>query len=78
MGKVAAARGQKKAVAMSWDYAAGDESVDGFKEAFSSGGGKIVKELFLPFPNVEFQPLLTEIASIKPEPSMSSSPAAAP
>ncbi len=30
-------------------------------------GGKIEKELYLPFPKVEFQPLLTEIASIKPD-----------
>jgi branched-chain amino acid transport system substrate-binding protein len=67
MGKVAAGRGQKRAVAVSWDYAAGHESVDGFKDAFTAGGGKIEKELFLPFPNVEFQPILTEIASIKPE-----------
>ena len=67
MGKVAASRGQKRAVAVSWDYAAGHESVDGFKDAFTAGGGKIEKELFLPFPNVEFQPILTEIASLKPE-----------
>jgi branched-chain amino acid transport system substrate-binding protein len=67
MGKVTAGRGQKRAVAVSWDYAAGHESCDGFKEAFTAGGGKIEKELFLPFPNVEFQPILTEIASIKPE-----------
>ena len=30
-------------------------------------GGTIVKELGLPFPNVEFQALLTEIASLKPD-----------
>ncbi|HEX7967982.1 MAG TPA: ABC transporter substrate-binding protein, partial [Stellaceae bacterium] len=67
MGKVAASRGRKRAVAVSWDYAAGHESVDGFKEAFGAGGGKVEKELFLPFPNVEFQPILTEVASLKPE-----------
>ena len=67
MGKVAAGRGRKRAVAVSWDYAAGHESVDGFKEAFTAGGGKVEKELFLPFPNVEFQPILTEIAALKPE-----------
>ncbi len=67
MGKVAAGRGRKRAVAVSWDYAAGHESVDGFKEAFTAGGGKLEKELFLPFPNVEFQPILTEIAALKPE-----------
>jgi branched-chain amino acid transport system substrate-binding protein len=32
-----------------------------------AAGGTIVKELGLPFPNVEFQALLTEIAAIKPD-----------
>jgi branched-chain amino acid transport system substrate-binding protein len=67
MGEVAAQRGHKKAVTITWKYAAGDESAGGFKEAFEKGGGQVVKELSLPFPNVEFQPLLTEIASIKPD-----------
>ena len=52
---------------MSWDYAAGHELVQGFKEAFTAQGGTIAKELHLPFPNVEFQPILTEIAALKPE-----------
>jgi branched-chain amino acid transport system substrate-binding protein len=67
MGKVMAERGIKNAVTISWKYAAGEESVAGFKDAFTKGGGKVVKELWLPFPNVEFQPLLTEIASLKPD-----------
>jgi len=67
MGKVAAERGQKRAVAISWDYAAGKESNGGFKEAFEAGGGKVENELYLPFPQVEFQALLTQIASIKPD-----------
>ncbi|HEX4112461.1 MAG TPA: ABC transporter substrate-binding protein [Stellaceae bacterium] len=67
MGKVAAGRGWKRAVVISWDYAAGKESTGGFAEAFTAGGGKIDKELYLPFPQVEFQPLLTEIASLKPD-----------
>jgi branched-chain amino acid transport system substrate-binding protein len=67
MGEVAAKRGAKKVVTITWKYAAGDESVGGFKEAFEKNGGQVVKELSLPFPNVEFQPLLTEIASIKPD-----------
>ena len=40
--------------------AAGDESVAGFRESFEKGGGQVVKELSMPFPNVEFQALLTE------------------
>ena len=67
MGKVAADRKHKTAVTITWKYAAGDESVGGFKEAFEKGGGKVLKDLTLPFPNVEFQALLTEIASLKPD-----------
>jgi branched-chain amino acid transport system substrate-binding protein len=67
MGEVVAKKGHKKVVTITWKYAAGDESVAGFKEAYTKSGGQIVKELNLPFPNVEFQALLTEIASIKPD-----------
>jgi branched-chain amino acid transport system substrate-binding protein len=67
MGEVMAKRGLKKVVTITWKYAAGDESVGGFKEAFEKGGGKVVKELSLPFPNVEFQALLTEIAAARPD-----------
>ncbi len=67
MGNVMAAKGLKKVVTITWKYAAGDESVRGFKEGFEKGGGSVVKELSLPFPNVEFQALLTEIAATKPD-----------
>ena len=67
MGEVLAKKGLKKVVTITWKYAAGDESVKGFKEAFEKGGGQVVKELNLPFPNVEFQALLTEIAATKPD-----------
>ena len=67
MGEVAAKKGAKTAVTITWKYAAGDESVGGFKEAFEKGGGKVVKQLTLPFPNEEFQVLLTEIAAAKPD-----------
>ena len=67
MGEVVAKKGYKKVVTITWKYAAGDESINGFKEAFEKSGGKVVKELNLPFPNVEFQALLTEIAATKPD-----------
>ncbi|CAM3312408.1 ABC transporter substrate-binding protein [Polaromonas hydrogenivorans] len=67
MGEVVAKKGHKKVVTITWKYAAGDESVRGFKEAFEKGGGKVVKELSVPFPNVEFQALLTEIAATRPD-----------
>ncbi|ARP90126.1 ABC transporter permease [Bordetella genomosp. 9] len=67
MGPVAAEKGYKTAVTITWKYAAGDEAVAGFREGFEKSGGKILKDLSLPFPNVEFQPLLTEIAALKPD-----------
>jgi branched-chain amino acid transport system substrate-binding protein len=67
MGKVALEQKKKTAVTFTWKYAAGEESVGGFKEAFEAGGGKVVKALALPFPQVEFQSYLTEIAALKPD-----------
>jgi branched-chain amino acid transport system substrate-binding protein len=67
MGEAIAKRGHKKVVTITWKYAAGDEMVGGFREAFTKAGGTVVKELTLPFPNVEFQPLLTDIAATKPD-----------
>jgi branched-chain amino acid transport system substrate-binding protein len=67
MGKVAAERGHKKAMTITWNYAAGNESAKGFIEGFEKNGGKVTQNLTLPFPNVEFQALLTEIAAQKPD-----------
>ena len=67
MGVVAAQKGVKRAMTITWNYAAGAESTKGFTEGFEKGGGKVIKDLNLPFPNVEFQALLTEIASQKPD-----------
>ena len=67
LGKVMVDKGHKKAVWITWKYAAGDEAFEGFKEGYTAAGGTIVKELGLPFPQVEFQALLTEIAALKPD-----------
>ncbi len=66
-GVIAAQKGYKRAMTITWNYAAGNQMVKGFTEAFEKGGGKVIKELNLPFPNVEFQALLTEIAAQKPD-----------
>jgi len=66
-GVVAAQKGYKRAMTITWNYAAGAETVKGFTEAFEKGGGKVLKDLNLPFPGVEFQALLTEIAAQKPD-----------
>jgi branched-chain amino acid transport system substrate-binding protein len=67
LGQAMMAKGHKKAVWITWKYAAGDEAFEGFKESYTASGGTIIKELGLPFPQVEFQALLTEIAALKPD-----------
>jgi branched-chain amino acid transport system substrate-binding protein len=67
LGEAMVKRGHKKAVWITHKYAAGDEAFEGFRDSYTKAGGTIVKELGLPFPNVEFQALLTEIAALKPD-----------
>lgn len=67
MGEILGKKGTKKVITVTWKYAAGMESIKGFQEGFEKNGGKVLKELTVPFPNVEFQSLLTEIAAAKPD-----------
>ena len=67
MGIVAGGKGVKRAMTITWNYAAGAESTKGFTEGLEKTGGKVIKDLNLPFPGVEFQALLTEIAAQKPD-----------
>ena len=67
MGKVAVDRGLKNVVTMSWKYAAGEEAVTGFEQGLVKAGGKVAKQILVPFPQEEFQAHLTEIASLKPD-----------
>ena len=67
MGSVVYEKGARKVVTLTWNYAAGKQMIDAFKESFEKAGGKVLKDMTLPFPNVEFQPFLTEIAALKPD-----------
>ncbi len=67
IGPVVYEKGARKVVTLTWKYAAGTQMTDAFKESFEKAGGKVIKEMTLPFPNVEFQPYLTEIAALKPD-----------
>lgn len=66
-GPAALKAGVKTAVTFTWKYAAGDESTGGFRESFTKGGGKVLKDITVPFPSVEFQSAIAEIASLKPD-----------
>lgn len=67
LGRIMVERGHRTAAFITWKYAAGEESLASFREGYTRAGGKLVKELFVPFPNVEFQALLTEVAAVKPD-----------
>lgn len=67
LGAAMVAKGHKKAVWITWKYSAGDEAFEGFKEGYLAAGGSILKEIAVPFPSVEFQAQLTEIAALKPD-----------
>lgn len=64
MGAAAANKGFKASVWVTWDYAAGAESGAGFREGFEDGGGQVVPSLTLPFPQTNFQPLLSQIRDL--------------
>jgi len=67
MGKVMYDAGHRNVMTITWRYAAGLEDVEAMKESFVKLGGKVVDELYLPFPQVEFQALITQIAQKKPD-----------
>lgn len=66
-GKVMVDAGLKNVVTITWRYTAGQEMIGAFAENFTKSGGKVVEELTLPFPEVEFQALITRIAALKPD-----------
>jgi branched-chain amino acid transport system substrate-binding protein len=67
LGKIMVEQGLKKSIFVTWKYGAGEEASASFREGFEAAGGEVIKELFVPFPNVEFQAILTEIASLRPD-----------
>ncbi len=64
MGKALAATGVRKAAWVTWDYAAGKESGDGFGDGLRAGGAELTKVLTLPFPETNFQPLLAQLPGL--------------
>jgi branched-chain amino acid transport system substrate-binding protein len=66
-GKVLFDAGIKKVMTVTWRYTAGAEMIGAFAESYTKLGGKIMSDLTVPFPEVEFQALLAQIASEKPD-----------
>lgn len=67
LGKILVDEGKKNVVLCYWNYAAGQQMVQGFLDSFLPAGGNVVKDIGVPFPEVEFQSALSEIASLKPD-----------
>ncbi len=65
MGRALAAQGIKRAAWVSWDYAAGKEAGEGFSDGLKAGGAELVKSLYLPFPETNFQPLLAQLPGLE-------------
>lgn len=67
MGVALGKKGVKRAAWITWDYAAGNDMGAGFKEGLEKGGGQVVQELKLPFPQTNFQPLLAQVPGLNVE-----------
>ncbi|WP_270934634.1 ABC transporter substrate-binding protein [Falsiroseomonas oryzae] len=67
IGKSLADRGVRRAAWVTWDYAAGKEATEGFREGLRAGGAELVRELTLPFPENNFQPILAQIPGLNVE-----------
>lgn len=66
-GRVLAEAGVRRVATLTWRYTAGAEMMSAFAESFTALGGTVVESLTLPFPEVEFQALLTRVATLKPD-----------
>ena len=64
MGLALARSGVKRAAWLTWDYAAGRESSEGFRDGLKAGGAELVTTLVLPFPDTNFQPLLAQLPGL--------------
>jgi branched-chain amino acid transport system substrate-binding protein len=67
MGLALGKKGVKKAAWVTWDYAAGKEAGEGFREGLEKHGGQVVQTLTLKFPETNFQPLLAQIPGLDVE-----------
>ena len=68
MGPWLAQRGYQKAFLIAFDYVAGHQMMDTFKEGFISAGGNVIGESYPPFGEIrDFGPYLTEIKAASPD-----------
>jgi branched-chain amino acid transport system substrate-binding protein len=61
MGLALGRKGVKRAAFVTWDYSAGREAADGFRDGLRVSGAELTKLLTVPFPETNFQPLLAQL-----------------
>ena len=64
LGTVAQKRGYKRVYVLVPNYQAGKDAIAGFKQAYK---GEIVEESLVPLKSLDFQPILTKLATLKPD-----------
>ena len=67
LGKWTARTLGKRAMIVSADAAFGKEASAAFKGSYEANGGKIVEEIYTPFPSQDFSPYMARIAAAKPD-----------
>ncbi len=68
MGPILAEQGKKKAFLMAFDYAAGHQMMDAFRETFVAAGGEIVGEEYPPLGETkDFGPYLAKLKAAEPD-----------
>ncbi len=64
MGLTLPKKGIKKAAYVIWDYAAGRELAEGFRDGMHASGGEVAQVLTVPFPQTNFQPVLAQLPGL--------------
>ena len=67
LGTWTASKLSKQVYMIAADYAYGRESAQGFKEAYTAAGGKVIDEVYPPLGSPDFTPYIAKIAAAKPE-----------
>lgn len=67
IGEWAARNGIKRAYVVAADYAPGTDAREGFRAAFTKGGGEVIAELAVPVSATDLSPYVQRIKDAKPE-----------
>jgi branched-chain amino acid transport system substrate-binding protein len=64
MGLALGRQGVKRAAFVTWDYTAGREAAEGFRDGLRASGAAMTNLLTVPFPETNFQPVLAQLPGL--------------